>query len=260
MGTYHLPLLSYMGYFYLWVMVGMCSPHLLMRVSTTKSPFGAAVSMHGAMLIITIFSFATSVILGSASRVVVGAQKIDNFDGAFLQLIERIFGPTMQGLTSAAIYAAIMSTAAGLLLAAAASIANDIVPRFKKDLTERQKTSLGRGAVLLVSVIVLSLSFNPPQYLSILYSQAMAFMVSTLLVPLLAGLWWKRATAFGAVLAIISGGTTFVLVFFVIHVPLFSEVFFAVPVALAFQIVGSLMTSAPSEETLKLVEGWHTES
>jgi Na+/proline symporter len=259
MGTFHLPLLSYMGYFYLWVMVGMCSPHILMRVSTTKSPFGAAVSMHGGMLIITVFSFATSVILGAGSRVVVGAGNVDNFDGVFLQLVERMFGPIMQGLTSAAIYAAIMSTAAGLLLAAAASIANDIIPRLKKDLTEKQKTSLGSASVLFVSIIVLTLSFNPPQYLSILYSQGMAFMVSTLLVPLLAGLWWKRATALGAALAIIGGGTTFIIVFFVIHVPLLSEVFFAVPVALVCQVIGSLMTSAPSKETLKLVENWHTD-
>jgi Na+/proline symporter len=260
MGALHLPLISYAGFFYLWVMIGMCSPHILMRVNTTKSPFGAAVSMHGGMLIITIFSFATSVILGSAARVVIGAGKIDNFDAAFLILVDKIFGPVMQGLTSAAIYSAVMSTAAGLLHAAAASLANDIIPRLKKDLTERQKTRLGSLSVLFVSCVVLLLAFNPPQYLTVLYSQGMAFMVSTLLVPLLAGLWWKRATPLGAILAIISGGLTFIIVFFIIHVPTLSEVFFTVPVAIIFQIIGSYMSPAPSPETIEMVAGWHSEA
>ncbi|MDR1961557.1 MAG: hypothetical protein LBQ16_04670, partial [Gracilibacteraceae bacterium] len=86
------------------------------------------------------------------------------------------------------------------------------------------------------------------------------FLVSTLLVPLLAGLWWKRSTELGAILAILSGAITFIIAFFIIGVPTFSEVFCSVPVAIIFQVVGSFLSAPPSAETIKMVEGWHTES
>ena len=72
-----------------------------------------------------------SIILGMGSRAVIGTETITNNDAAFLYLIDVIFGPLWRGLTGAAIYSAIMSTAAGLLLAAAAALSNDIIARVK---------------------------------------------------------------------------------------------------------------------------------
>jgi sodium/pantothenate symporter len=257
MGQLHLPLLSYAGFFFVWVFIGLCSPHILMRVSSAKSPFAAAVSMQGGMLIITVFSILTSIVLGSASRVAVGTQAIENNDAAFLYLIDVIFSPLLKGLTAAAIYAAIMSTAAGLLLAAAAALANDIIPRIKKDLTEKQKTLLASISVLVVSCIVLAFSFNPPAFITILYSQAMNFLVCCLMIPMLAGLWWKRATSLGALLSLLGGGITYAILFFGLDMPTFSEMFIALPVGLLMMVVGSLASPPPSDEMIAKVASWH---
>ena len=258
MGVLHLPLLSYAGFFFLWVFIGLCSPHILMRVGTAKSPFAASISMHGGMLLITLFSILTSIVLGMGSRGVIGAEEIANKDAAFLYLIDTIFGPFMRGLTGAAIYSAIMSTAAGLLLAAAAALSNDIISKIKP-MTEKQQTRMGSVCVLIISCVVLSLSFNPPEFITILYSQAMAFLVSCLMIPMLAGIWWKRATARGALWAIIGGGISYAYLYFGLELPTFSEIFIAVPISLICMLVGSYTSEMPSDETMALVEGWHKE-
>lgn len=259
MGLIHLPLSSYAGFFFVWVFIGLCSPHILMRVNTAKNPFGAAVAMHGGMLLITVFSILTSIVLGTASRDVVGAQVIANKDAAFLALIDVIFNPFWKGLTAAAIFAAIMSTAAGLLIAAAAAVSNDlIVNQFKPDMSQEKQAKLGSLMVFLVSCVVLSFSFHPPEYLTILYTMAMNFMVCSLMIPLLAGLWWKRATEAGALASIIAGGGSYTILLFFGKLPTFSEMFIALPIGLVCMVVFSLMTKAPSETMLKQVESWHT--
>jgi sodium/pantothenate symporter len=258
MGAIHLPLSSYAGFFFLWVFIGLCSPHILMRVGTTKSPFAASISMHGGMLLITVFSILTSIVLGMGSRAVLGATEIANKDAAFLYLIDTIFGPFWRGLTGAAIYAAIMSTAAGLLLAAAAALSNDIIARVRP-MTEKQQTRMGSICVVIISCIVLSLSFNPPEFVVILYSQAMALMVSCLMIPMLAGIWWRRATPRGALFAIIGGGLAYAFLFFGLDLPTFSEIFIAVPISLVSMLVGSYTSEKPSDETIAMVESWHKE-
>ncbi len=258
MGILHLPLSSYAGFFFVWVFIGLCSPHILMRVGTAKSPFAASISLHGGMLLITVFSILTSIVLGMGSRGVMGAEEIANRDAAFLLLIENIFGPAMRGVTGAAIYAAIMSTAAGLLLAAAAALSNDIIARVKT-MTEKQQTAMGSISVLIISCVVLAFSFNPPEFITILYTQAMNFLVCCLMIPTLAGLWWKRATAKGALLAILGGGISYAILFFGMNLPTFSELFIAMPISLICMIIGSLASTPPSDDIIMMVASWHEE-
>ncbi|WP_319521760.1 sodium:solute symporter family protein [uncultured Desulfosarcina sp.] len=257
-GTIYMPISAYAAFFLLWVCVGLCSPHILMRVSTTKNPFGARVSLNGGMILITLFSILTSIVLGAATRAAIGPAQVPNPDAAFLMLLDVIFSPFWKGLAAAAIFSAIMSTAAGLLLAAAASIANDIIVNLHKtDMSPEKQATLGRFTVFAVSVVVLMLSFNPPTYLTLLYSAAMGFLVSGLMVPLLAGLWWKGTTETGALVSIIVGATTYAVCFFAFDMPKFTEIFVALPIAAICIVAVSFASKVSSPEILSQVEEWH---
>jgi SSS family transporter len=257
-GTIYLPVSSYAAFFFLWVFVGLCSPHVLMRVSTAKNPFGAKIAMNGGMLLISIFSVLTSIVLGAASRGVMGPGTIANKDAAFLMLLDVVFNPFWKGVVAAAIFSAIMSTAAGLLIAAAASISNDIIVNMlKPDMDQKKQAKLGSFTVLVISVIVLALSFNPPEYLTLLYSAAMGFLTSGLMVPLLGGLWWKGSTSAGALASIIVGAVSYAYLYFALDLPSFTEIFIAVPASLISLVVVSLVTKPSSEDILTKVEEWH---
>lgn len=258
MGLMHLPMSSYAGFFFVWVFIGLCSPHILMRVGTAKNPFGAAISLHGGMLLVTIFSILTSIVLGTASRNAIGAEVLANKDACFLMLLDVIFNPFWKGIAAAAIFSAIMSTAAGLLIAAAAAVSNDIiVNNLRPDMDEKKQAKLGSLMVFLVSCVVLAFSFNPPEYITILYTMAMNFLVCSLMIPLLAGLWWKRATETGALVALIAGGLSYAILLFGFELPTFSEMFISLPIALVCMVVVSLATKAPSAEMIEKVESWH---
>ena len=214
--------------------------------------------MNGGMFLITIFSILTSIVLGAATRATIGSAQVPNPDAAFLMLLDIIFNPFWKGLAAAGIFAAIMSTAAGLLLAAAAAIANDIIVNLHQTgMSPEKQANLGRIMVFSVSLIVLLLSFNPPKYLTLLYSAAMGFLVSGLMVPLLAGLWWKGTTEIGALVSIVAGASTYAVCFFAFQMPKFTEIFVAIPVGVVCIVVFSLASKAPSPETLQQVEAWH---
>jgi len=256
-GAWHLPSISYIGFFMVWFGVQMCAPMVLMRVATAKSPFSAGLSMHGAMFLLSIFIFGTLMVVGPASRAIAGADQLANNDAYYLLFVEKSFGPIMKGVVGAAIFAAVMSTAAGLLLAAAAAFSNDILVRMIK-MTPKGESRAASFTCIAISIVVLLLSFDPPKLLTILYSQAMSFLMVSLLGPFLLGLWWKRATAAGACAGVLVGALSFVALRFT-TLPPFSEAVICLPLSVVAVIVISLITPKPSLEKVRQIESWHYE-
>ena len=84
-------------------------------------------------------------------------------------------------------------------------------------------------------------------------------MVSALMIPMLAGIWWKRATNRGAALSLICGGVAYAVLYFGFSLPTFSQIFISVPISLVAMIIGSLTDKENDEETIALVADWHAE-
>jgi solute:Na+ symporter, SSS family len=114
----------------------------------------------------------------------------------------------MIGIVVAGMLAAEMSTDSGYMLTWATVIYNDIItPCLKKPLAPRQQLLLTRGLVLAIAVFLLfyglwyELPGNAWDYLAVTGNIYLA-SVFTLLV---AGLYWPRANATGAVAALVLG-------------------------------------------------------
>jgi sodium/pantothenate symporter len=256
-GTYHLPLSSYIGFFCVWFFTSMCAPSVMMRLASAKNPFSAGMSMQMAMLLLAIFTCTTLMLTGPAARIAAGDEVLGNADSYLLLFAAKNFNPLICGMIGAAVFAAIMSTAAGLLLAAAGAFSNDIICKFKK-FTPKGEARAAIVSCLVISAVVLSLSFNPPEFLVILYGRAMNFLMVSLFAPFFLGIWWKRATAPGAIAGIITGASVFsIIVFGIKTMPTFSENLFALPLSIIATIVVSLMTKPQSNEKARQVESWH---
>ena len=255
-GTWHLPTVSYVGFFAIWFLVNLCAPMVLMRVATAKSPYSAGLGMQGAMLLLTIFTIGNLAITSPAARALAGPDPLTNNDAYYLLFVAKCFGPIMKGVVGAAIFAAIMSTAAGLLLAAAAAFSNDILVRLVK-MTPKGETRAATFSCIAISLVVLLMSFDPPPLLSILYAQAMSFLVVSLFGPFILGLWWKRATPAGAGAGVVVGALSFVVMKFLMTLPQFAETVIGVPLSIAAVVVVSLMTPRPSLEKVRQIESWH---
>ncbi len=134
----------------------------------------------------------------------VGISEMDSEMGLPL-LLREILPIGLMGLMMSAYFSAILSTADSCLMAASGNIQSDIFGRFfdkqRNKLIASQILTLGLGAaaVLLASQMTSVLDL-------MLYSYA--FMVSGLLVPLVAGLLFRKAHEMAALGAMILGGGT----------------------------------------------------
>lgn len=246
-------------------------PHVINRFFT--SPSGRAARMTSVWVVAGIGAFyAMAVMLGTAARFYIDARSSEvdwladaTVDGVLrvpenaMLAMGRLFGGDV-GLavvaTGAAI--AIISTASGLVLAASASWGHDVYERYVNPVASRRRAlRVGQVAVVVAAVAAGAVAFlldparltvNGPSLIAGLVAAAFAVAGSSLAPVVLIGIWWRGATANGAVAAMIVGGVvsmvsaTFGLLIdgapFVLSVP----TIFAGPLALGVLVVVSRRT------------------
>jgi SSS family transporter len=112
-----------------------------------------------------------------------------------------------------ALISAIMSTASGTLLAPSVTFTENILKRFlRKDLSDRQFLLTMRLVVVGFGVFVTIFALNSESSIYEMVGNAYKVTLCGAFVPLVFGLYWKKATSTGALLSIVFGvGTWLVL-------------------------------------------------
>ncbi|GAB5553180.1 MAG: proline transporter OpuE [Saprospiraceae bacterium] len=117
--------------------------------------------------------------------------------------------PFIGTLMLAAITSAMMSTVDSLLLVAGSALSEDIYQTFfSPNSTQKQKLKIARIGIFIVGVIPLILVLSGVgkgeliQFIVLLFT---ALMASSFFMPVIGGLYWKRATKEGAIAAMIGG-------------------------------------------------------
>jgi SSS family solute:Na+ symporter len=120
------------------------------------------------------------------------------------------YAPMFGAVIVAAVLAAGISTINSQLLSSASLLVTDIYIRFfNKDATPEKKTSLGRMTVLILTAVVVILSFLPGARGYIVPLASLGFAISIQLVPAALGpLMWRKAKTNAAVWSIVAGEAT----------------------------------------------------
>jgi len=165
-------------------------------------------------------------------------------------LLRTVLPVGVMGITMAAYFSAILSTADSCLMASSGNVVTDIICHFldihhdsRLFLRLSQLTTLLLGGLALV---IASLMTNVLELM--LYSYA--FMVSGLFVPVLVGLFSKKANSTAALLSMIGGGsTTLILETTVETLPfdLDGNVFGVLTSALVYGITAVLFPNQPAQ-------------
>ncbi len=123
-------------------------------------------------------------------------------------LLRTVLPVGLMGLMMAAYFSAIMSTADSCLMASSGNFLTDIFGRWIKVPESKKKFLLiSQGFTVVLGVLALLLASVMPNVLELmLYSYA--FMVSGLFVPVLGGLFLKKASPVAAFWAMLLGGGT----------------------------------------------------
>lgn len=167
-------------------------PHLLARALITPSIEGARTSFLWALPF-------------TAALCVVGAP--------YLTLFERAPGATADtsailafGFTATGAIAALLALGSGLVLAAANALSYDLYYKVVQSTasTER-RIFVARGAILAVALLAAWAALTAPEAVLAMTAAAFSLAASTLLPALILGIWWKRASAEGALAGMLAG-------------------------------------------------------
>lgn len=162
------------------------------------------------------------VFLGMISRVAVEQGLITSYTLATIDpelglplLLKRILPVGFMGTIMAVYFSAIMSTADSCLMASSGNILTDVLGKHQRSNSLRYSQIL----TLIIGAMALLLAMKMENVLELMLL-SYAFMVSGLLVPVLAGLFTKKPNSLAALLAMLGGGlTTSILVMLNANLP-----------------------------------------
>ncbi|MFB0555193.1 MAG: sodium/proline symporter PutP [Phycisphaerae bacterium] len=135
-------------------------PHILVRFMSIKSINKIRKSM--AIAIVWVFlSLGGAVIVGF-----IGIAMFENLSGGeeekvFIYMIRDLFNPWFGGILLAAIFSAIMSTIDSQLLVSSSALSEDFYSKaIRKEASEREIVLVGRGCVVIISIIALVMALD----------------------------------------------------------------------------------------------------
>jgi cation/acetate symporter len=181
----------------------------------------------------------------------------------------------ISGLVAAGGLAAALSTADGLLLTIANALSHDVYYKMiDPNASTKRRLTIAKVLLLVVAAIAATVASQKPADILFLVSAAFSFAAAAFFPALVLGIFWKRASSWGAILGMAAGlGITFYYmattqawlrgVFGVTSsvadntwfgISPISAGIFGVPLGFAVIILVSLITPAPSEKVRALIE------
>ncbi|MCB1233040.1 MAG: hypothetical protein KDN19_22535, partial [Verrucomicrobiae bacterium] len=123
--------------------------------------------------------------------------------------------PWLAGLLVAAPFAAVMSSVDSFLLLVASGVVRDIYQdTINPDASEERMRKLSHAVTIIVGFLAVLVVLNPPPYLQTLIVFASGGLGASFLMPIVLALYWPRMTADGALLGMISGALTILVLYF----------------------------------------------
>ncbi len=116
-------------------------------------------------------------------------------------------GQVLMALAAAGAVAAVLSTAAGLMITAASTISHDLYKVYiNKNATEKQELSIAKITTLVMSVVSVAIAVAvKKENVAWLVTLAFGIAASAIFPVMLSSLWWKRLTRQGAMAGMITG-------------------------------------------------------
>ena len=181
----------------------------------------------------------------------------------------------ISGLVAAGGLAAALSTADGLLLTIANALSHDLYYKMiDPHASTQRRVTLSKILLLVVALFAAYVASQKPADILFLVSAAFSFAAAAFFPALVLGIFWRRASKWGAILGMIAGiGVTVYYMattqpwlrgVFGVTTPMADAIWwdiqpisaatFGVPLGFIVIIVVSLLTPAPSKEVQELVD------
>ncbi len=129
----------------------------------------------------------------------------DNGQNLIPNMVTQYASVPVQMLFFGALISAILSTSSGAMLSPATIIGENFLKRYVPAISDKNLLFYTRMSVILVALICCFLAFNDANIHGLVVASTVLLMVC-LFAPLTFGLFWKKASVFGAWTSIFAGG------------------------------------------------------
>ena len=247
----YMPWTYYVSNIVLWSFFTMGQPHLFTKFFAMKDHK----TMFKAILLGTAGMFFSATLIEWAGvNGIASIQNIEKADQIIPMILQRGMNPFLASIFIAGIVAAGMSTIDGILVTTTGAVTRDIYQKIiNKDATDETVMKLSKVVTVIIGIIVICFGVFQPG--SIFEINLFAFSgMAIFVVPILFGIYWKKATAKGAVAAVIAGIISLLL--FTMNPSVkalamgFHALFPTTIIASIVMIVVSKFTETPPQETI----------
>ncbi len=188
----------------------------------------------------------------------------------------------LTGLLAMGGFAAALSTADGLLLAMSSALSYDLYEKMilrrdeKLTTTSKRNVLIAKLALLVIAIAAGLVTLTKPGSILFMVAASFSLAASVLFVPMVLGVFWKRANAWGAFFGMLSGLT--VTMYYMLRTfPFFTDLgipkmdlwfsvapigsgVFGLVTSFVVMVVVTLLTPSPKEKEMKMVEMLRTPS
>ena len=189
-------------------------PHIIVRfmaISSVKETKQARRIGIGWMIISLLGALATALV-GVAYFQQNPGLELGDPETVFITLGQFLFHPLIAGIMLAAVLAAIMSTISSQLIVTSSALIEDIYKAvIKKGSTDKQYVTMGRLAVLIISLIAMFLAWEKDASILELVAYAWAGFGAAFGPVILLSLFWRKLTTWGALSGMVVGAITVVV-------------------------------------------------
>ena len=247
----YMPWTYYVSNIVLWSFFTMGQPHLFTKFFAMKDHK----TMFKAILLGTAGMFFSATLIEWAGvNGIASIQNIEKADQIIPMILQRGLNPFLASIFIAGIVAAGMSTIDGILVTTTGAVTRDIYQKIiNKNATDETVMKLSKVVTVIIGIIVICFGVFQPG--SIFEINLFAFSgMAIFVVPILFGIYWKKATAKGAVAAVIAGIISLLL--FTLNPSVkalamgFHALFPTTIISSIVMIVVSKFTETPPQETI----------
>jgi SSS family solute:Na+ symporter len=154
-----------------------------------------------------------------------------------------------------ALLSAIMSTASGTLLAPSVTFTENVLKRFlRKDLSDRELLWTMRGVVAVFAILVTIFALNTESSIYEMVGNAYKVTLVGAFVPLVAGLYWRKANSSGALLSIACGMGTWLVLEYAAPQALIPPQLGGLLAAMAGMVFGALAMQSPARTATSMAD------
>lgn len=247
----YMPWTYYISNIVLWSFFTMGQPHLFTKFFAMKDHK----TMFKAILLGTAGMFFSATLIEWAGvNGIASIQNIEKADQIIPMILQRGMNPFLASIFIAGIVAAGMSTIDGILVTTTGAVTRDIYQKIiNKNATDESVMSLSKVVTVIIGIVVICFGVFQPG--SIFEINLFAFSgMAIFVVPILFGIYWKKATAKGAIASVIVGIISLLL--FTLNPSVkalamgFHALFPTTIIASIVMIVVSKFTETPPQETI----------